>query len=668
MTDLQKMTIDPAIQKLLEIAEADGIELAWDRLEAQQPQCGFGRLGLCCRNCAQGPCRIDPFGEGPQLGVCGATADTIVARNFVRMIAAGASAHSDHGRDMALTLLAAAEGEAPDYTIRDVNKLLEVAEFLKVPTKSRETMEIAKDVAEVALAQVGNQKGELLYLRRAPKKRQEVWRRAGIAPRGIDREVVEIMHRTHVGNDQWYESILMAGLRTALADGWGGSMLATDITDILFGSPVPLTAQVNMGMLSEDEVNIVVHGHEPLLSEMILAAVNDPEMIEYAKSKGAKGINLTGICCTANETLMRQGVPTIGNFLSQELAIMTGAIELMVVDIQCIMQALAPLSEQFHTILVTTSPKAHIEGATHVEFDEHHALEIAKKIVKMGIDNFPNRKETHIPAQVNSMVAGFSHEYINYALGGFYRGSFRPLNDAIIQGRLRGAAGVVGCNNVHTSQDQAHDYVVRELIKNDVLVVMTGCGAIACSKYGLLSPEAAELAGPGLREICEAVGIPPVLHVGSCVDNTRILTVLSQVASEGGLGDDISDIPGVGFAPEWMSEKAISIGCYFAASGVYTIMGGRSPIAGSKKVTEFLSEGWEEQLGGKLEFISDPEEAVQKALKHIDKKRAALGLVEYDPTRFGQSGDRLMRQFIEAMDAGLPVSLYSAKIPEQAKK
>jgi len=656
-------SIDPAVVEVLEIAEAEGISTAFSRAAKMKP-CPIGHKGACCKNCSMGPCRLTKEG---QRGICGATIETVAARNLVRMIAAGASAHSDHGRDMALTLLAAAEGEAPDYQIRDEKKLLEVAKLLGVKTGDRETMEIAKDVAEAALSQFGQQQGEIIYLHRAPKKRQEIWHKLGIAPRGIDREIVDVMHRTHVGNDQWYESLLMAGLRTALADGWGGSMLSTDITDILFGSPVPLTARVNMGMLSEDEVNIVVHGHEPVLSEMILVAVNDPEMIEYAKSKGAKGINLTGICCTANETLMRQGVPTIGNFLSQELAMITGAIELMIVDIQCIMQALAPLADQFHTILVTTSPKAHIEGSTHVEFDEHHALEIAKKIVKMGIDNFPNRKETRIPEQVNHLVAGFSHEYINYALGGFYRGSFRPLNDAVVQGRLRGVAGVVGCNNARTRHDYSHEYITRKLIENDVLVVMTGCGAIAAAKYGLLSPEAAELAGPGLREICETVGIPPVLHVGSCVDNARILTTLSQMATEGGLGEDIADLPAVGFAPEWMSEKAISIASYFVGSGLYTIMGSESPVANSPIVNRFISEGWEERIGGKLEFISDPEEAVQKALEHIDKKRAALGLVEYDPTRFGQSGDRLMRQFIEAMEAGLPVSLYSAKIPDSAK-
>jgi carbon-monoxide dehydrogenase catalytic subunit len=657
MTD--QRSLDPAVCDLLEICKEDEIYTAFDRADQMKP-CPIGDKGACCKNCSMGPCRLVKPG---QTGICGATIDTVAARNYARMTAGGASAHSDHGRDMALTLLAAAEGEAPDYSVRDVGKLHEVAAFLGVETDGRDTVAIAKDVAEKALAEFGRQSGEIDYVKRAPVKRQQIWRDLGIAPRGIDREVVDIMHRTHVGNDQAYDSLMMSALRCALADGWGGSMLSTDITDILFGSPVPLAAKVNMGNLKEDEVNIVIHGHEPTLSEMILVAVNLPEMIEYAKSKGAKGINLTGICCTANETLMRQGVATIGNFLSQELAVVTGAIELMVVDIQCIMQALGPLTERFHTKLITTSPKAHIDGVTHVDFEEHRALEIAKEIVKMGIDNFANRGEVHIPKDIDHLVVGFSHEYINYALGGFYRGSLRPLNDAVMQGRLRGVAGVVGCNNARTCHDAAHEYVTRELIKNDVLVVMTGCGAIACAKYGLLSPEAAQYAGPGLREICEAVGMPPVLHMGSCVDNTRILTVLSQMATEGGLGEDIADIPGVGFAPEWMSEKAISIGSYFVGSGVYTIFGGESPVRNSDKVVQFMSEGWEERVGGKMEFIADPEEAVQKALAHIDKKRQALGLVEYDPARFGQSGDALMLQMLESVGDEM-APLYSAKLPE----
>ena len=637
-------TVDLAVQELLEITREAGIETSFDRAERIKP-CPIGSDGACCKVCAMGPCRL--VGK-VKTGVCGATLDTVVARNLARQIAAGAAAHSDHGRDMALAMLAVTEGEAPDYRIRDVRKLVEVAKHLDIPVEGRDTNEIAHDVAEGALSQFGQQRGTLKYLERAPKKRQQIWKDLGIEPRGIDREVVETYHRTHVGNDQDAEHILDHGLRTALADGWGGSMLSTDITDILFGTPVPLSSEVNMGALEEDEVNIVIHGHEPLLSELILMAVQDPEMIEYAKSKGATGINLTGICCTANETLMRQGVRTVGNFLSQELVIATGAVEAMVVDIQCIMQALQPVAENYHTTLITTSRKAKITGATHVEFHEHNALETAKKIVKLGIDNFPKRGESqkvYIPNVSAPLVAGFSHEYLRYMQGGYYRGSFRPLNDAIITGRVRGAAGVVGCNNARTPHDATHNYVVRKFIENDVLVVQTGCSAISAAKVGLLGPEALNMAGPGLREICETIGIPPVLHLGSCVDNTRILTVLSQMATEGGLGEDIADLPGVGFAPEWMSEKALSIGTYFVASGVYTIFGTKNPVAASEEVQRLISEGWESKVGGKLEFILDPDEMIEKALEHIDKKRAELGLVEYDPNRFGESGDIPLEAF-----------------------
>jgi carbon-monoxide dehydrogenase catalytic subunit len=663
MSNYASMTADPAVEQLLEIAHEKGIETAFDRAEHIKP-CPIGSDGVCCKVCAMGPCRL--VGK-VKTGICGATVETVVARNLARQIAAGSSAHSDHGRDMTLALLAVAEGDAPDYRVRDIGKLVEVAHFLGIPVQGRETNDIAKDVAEAALGQFGQQRGSIKYLERAPKKRQQIWKELNIAPRGIDREVVETYHRTHIGNDQDAEHILDHALRTALSDGWGGSMLSTDITDILFGTPVPLTSEVNMGSLEEDEVNIIIHGHEPILSEMILMACQDPEMIEYAKSKGANGINLTGICCTANETLMRQGVRTAGNFLSQELAIATGAVEAMVVDIQCIMQALAPIAEQYHTTLITTSRKAKITGATHMEFDEHRALEIAKEIVKTGIDNYPNRGKTekvYIPNVSAPLVAGFSHEYLRYMQGGYYRGSFRPLNDAIITGRIRGVAGVVGCNNARTPHDYTHNYVVQELIKNDVLVVQTGCSAISAAKVGLLGPEALEKAGPGLREVCEAIGIPPVLHLGSCVDNTRILTVASQMATEGGLGDDIGDLPAVGMAPEWMSEKALSIGTYFVASGVYVIFGTKNPVSGSEEVQRLISEGWEAKVGGKLEFILDPEEQVQKALEHIDKKRAELGLVEYDPNRFGQSGDVPLAAFFAVPPEER--NLYSRKAYTQA--
>ncbi len=652
-------TIDPAAEQMLKRADALGYSSAFTRVQKMAP-CPIGESGACCSICDMGPCRL-VAGKGQPLptGICGATIDTVTARNMARHIAAGTAAHSDHGRDLLFTLLAAAEGHAQGYEIRDPVKLRTIAPYYGVKVDGKSTNEIAKEVAEKGLADFGKQKGELLYLARAPKPRQEIWRKLGIAPRGIDREVVDILHRTHMGDDQDAEHILLGSLRASLADGWGGSMMASDISDVLFGTPSPLVSQVNLGVLKMDQVNLVIHGHEPTLSEMIVKAADDPELIEYAKTKGAQGINLCGICCTSNETLMRQGVPSAGNFLNQELAIMTGAVEAMIVDVQCIMQSLSDLTQKFHTKFITTSSKVKITGATHFEFEESSAYDIAKQIVRSAIDNFPNRGIAEIPEHFSDCVPGFSHEYIRYMLGGVFRGSFRPLNDAIMSGRLRGVAGVVGCNNPRTTQDAAHQFVTKELLKNDVLVVQTGCGALASAKYGLLTGEAAfEYAGPGLREVCEAIGIPPVLHMGSCVDNTRILTVLTEMATEGGLGDDISDIPGVGIAPEWMSEKALAIGAYFAASGAYVLFGVNAPTEASASVTRIMSEGWEKIVGGKMEFVPEPAEIVRRSLAHIDAKRAALNLPAYDASQWGNSGDARMRELLARKEEERRAALY----------
>jgi carbon-monoxide dehydrogenase catalytic subunit len=648
-------SIDQGTLELIEKAAKDGVNLTFDRAEAIKA-CPIGSVGSCCKNCGMGPCRVplpkgkeeNPEEKQKRRGVCGATAETIAARNFIRMIAGGAAAHSDHGRGVAELFLAVAKGEAPGYGIKDEQKLLQVALDLGVEIGERTNNEIAADIGKIALGEYGKQEGELITLRKAPLKRQELWRKLGVAPRGIDREIVEIMHRTHIGVDQDYKSLLKQGVRAAIADGWGGSMLATELQDILFGTPAPVLGQANLGVLEKDEVNIIIHGHEPLLSEMIVAAAQEPEMIELAKAKGAKGINLSGMCCTANEILMRHGVPIAGNFLQQELAIVTGAVDAMVVDVQCIMQSIQTVAECYHTKIITTSPKARIPGATHVEFDEHDALKSAREIVKTAIENFPNRKgNIHIPNNKTDQIAGFSHETINYLLGGMFRASYRPLNDNIINGRIRGVAGVVGCNNARAKHNEGHVNMVKELIKNDVLVITTGCNAIACAEAGLLVPEAAKkFAGKGLAEVCETVGIPPVLHMGSCVDNSRILIAATAMVKDGGLGDDISDLPVAGAAPEWMSEKAISIGQYFVASGVYTVFGVTWPTTGSKEVTDYLFKDMEEMLGGMWAFEPDPIRAAHLMIAHIDKKRKALGI---DKARERVLYDMDMRRELDAV-------------------
>jgi len=647
MADAENKSIDKASIKMIEKAARDGVNTAFDRAEAES-QCAIGAAGSCCKHCGMGPCRMVTLKGERARGICGATAETVAARNFIRMVAGGAAAHSDHGRGVAELFLAVAKGEAPGYEIKDEQKLLQLALDWGVEIGDRSNNEIAVDVAELALAEFGKQEGELVTLRKAPLKRQELWRNQGVAPRGIDREIVEIMHRTHIGVDQDYRNILKQGVRASIGDGWGGSMIATELQDILFGTPAPVLGRVNLGVLKKDEVNLVIHGHEPLLSEMIVVAAQEPEMVELAKSKGANGINLAGICCTANEILMRHGIPLAGNFLQQELAIVTGAVDAMVVDIQCIMQSLTTVAECYHTKIITTAAKAKIPGAIHMEFDEHNALESARAIVRTAIENFPNRgKNIDIPDEQTDLIAGFSHETINYLLGGLFRASYRPLNDNIINGRIRGVAGVVGCNNARVKHNEGHVNMVKELIKNDVLVITTGCNAIATAEAGLMVPEAAaEYAGEGLASVCETVGIPPVLHLGSCVDNSRILIAATAMVKDGGLGDDISDLPVAGAAPEWMSEKAISIGQYFVGSGVFTVFGATWPTLGSEEVTKCLFEEFEEMYGGMWAFEPDPIKAAHLMIEHIDKKRKALGI---DKARERILYDMAMRRELEAV-------------------
>ena len=624
--NLRDITTCEATIQMLERSRKDGVETAWDRA-ANMKACPIGADSACCKHCAMGPCRLnakDPYGK---VGVCGATIDTIMSRNFARMVAAGCAAHTDHGMSMLDLFREVVNGNITDYKIKDTIKLEEVAQSIGIETEGREIMDIAKDLYSELERTYTQVDGEIPFAQRVPEKTLEIWRKQGIVPRGAMREIMECMHRTHMGVDQHYENMTKQSSRTALADGWGGSMVATEISDILFGTPSPISIEVNMGVLKEDHVNIIVHGHEPNLFESMIESVNEKTLIEEAKKAGAKGINLCGMCCSGAEVLVRHGIPHAGNFMSTEAIIATGAVDVMCVDVQCIKQGLAKVADCYGTQLITTNPRCRIEGATHIEFHEHTPKECTDDVVIKAISRFKNRTAAvQIPQIKNIGVHGFSHEYIKYMLGGTFRASYRPLNDNIINGRIRGVAGVVGCTNPRVKQDWVHVELVKELIKNDVLVVQTGCSQIALSKAGLTTPEAAVLAGPGLREVCETVGMPPVLGIGSCVDNSRILIACAEMVNEGGLGDSIADLPVAGAAPEYMSEKAICIGQYFVASGVYTVFGVTFPIVEDTKFHNHLFEGLEKQGMGKWGFAVDPYEMAKMILDHIDKKRKALGI------------------------------------------
>ena len=620
----QPVSMDQATIDMVQVANDTEVSTVFDRFQLQKPQCKFGTDGVCCRLCHMGPCRITPKAH---LGICGADADTITARNLLREIAAGTAAHSDHGRMLVRTLKSVSQGKAGEYKIVDPIRLHEAARYFDIPTEGKDDLVIAGELADFFMTQFAFSEEPNVTLKLAPEKRQAVWKKLGISPNGVDSAVVELMHRTHMGVDHDYRHLILAGLKGSLADGWVGSAIATTVSDILFGTPKPVRSRVNLGVLAADKVNIIVHGHEPTLSEMLAVASSDKELLEYAHSKGAKGINVAGICCTANEVLMRHGLPIVGNFLQQELAILTGAVEVMVIDVQCVMPSLSQVTKCFHTKLVSTSEIAHTGEAEQIEFNVQNGYEQASSLIRKAIDNYANRDQSrvHIPDESMELVAGFSNETIFHMLGGRFRSTFRPLNDAIIDGRIRGVVGIVGCSNPKVVSDHGHVTLAEELIKRNVLVLETGCAAIACAKAGLLTPESAlAKAGSSLREVCEAVGIPPVLHMGSCVDNSRILIAATSVMLEGGLGDDLSDLPVAGAAPEWMSEKAVAIGSYFVASGVYVVLGHPLYTAGSPNVDNLLRVEMEEITGGMFEWEPDPVKAADKILAHLEKKRDAL--------------------------------------------
>jgi carbon-monoxide dehydrogenase catalytic subunit len=615
----EERTFDEGTKPFVEMTMTEGVETVWDRFEMQQPPCKYCSSGLSCARCAMGPCRIIP--PHRVRGVCGADADLIVARNLLDTIATGAAAHSDHGREIVLTLYGIGKGTVKDYVITDREKLLRIAAEFGVDTTG-DDKKIALELGKVMLQEYGSTVDSLRLAGRAPQATREIWEKAGIAPRGIDREVVEAMHRIQMGVAADYVNCLVHGLRTSLSDGWGGSMMATEIGDVLFGIPKPNMSHVNLGVIRKDMVNIALHGHNPMLSEMVVKASKDLEILALVKKSGAEGVNLVGLCCTGNELLMRKGIPNAGNHFNQELAITTGALEAMVVDYQCIFPSLTRTASCYHTHVISTSPKSKIPGSYYFEFTPENAYETAKAIVRMAVENFKNRNpdRVFIPIEPVEAMSGFSVEAIQWALGG----SFKPLIDQIAAGNIRGAVGIVGCNNPKVKHDFGHITLGKELIKRNILCVETGCAAIASGKAGLLRPEAAALAGDGLRAVCESLKIPPVLHMGSCVDNARILHLAAELGKALNVG--IHRLPIAGAAPEWYSQKAVSIGTYFVASGVYTVLGVMPKITGSPPVVSLLTEGVKGVVNASFAVEPDPLKAADLITDHIERKRVELGI------------------------------------------
>ncbi len=630
MSEFKLTTVEEfeaATNRLLETGAKVGADSWQLRVKNQTPHCKFGESGVCCRICSMGPCRITP--KAPR-GICGCDVHGIVGRNFLRFTAGGAATHSDHGREIAHTLYtASADG---NYHVKDEEKLFRLAGEFGVETENRDVYDIAHEVAEKGLMEYGKPFGHQIFTKRAPEHTQEIWDREEIRPRAIDREVSCAMHMTHMGCSSKAEALIRQALRNGLSDGWGGSMMGTEFSDVLFGTPKEVETEANLGVMVEENVNIVVHGHDPSLSEMIVECAESKEMIDYAKSMGAQGITISGVCCTSNEVAMRRGIPMAGNFLQQENVVLTGACEAIVVDVQCIFPALGPLSKCFHTKFITTSPIAQMPDSEFIRFNAKTAGENAKLIVKTAIENFKNRNKdlVYIPQMKQKAVVGFSVEQIEKKLDTVTNthvdktGTMMPLVDCVKSGVLRGAVAMVGCNNPKIRPDAAHIELMKKLIANDIILVVSGCSAQAAAKAGLMDKRAKDLCGAGLKRVCELVDIPPVLHMGSCVDISRMMVLAARIAKDSGW--NISQIPLVGCAPEWMSEKAVSIGNYVVATGIDTYLGVEPYAYGSSEVDGLLKGGIRDWVEAAYTVEKDIDKLGDMMIARIEEKRAALGI------------------------------------------
>ncbi|WP_432617848.1 anaerobic carbon-monoxide dehydrogenase catalytic subunit [Butyricicoccus sp.] len=621
--DVIDQTPDPAVREMMLRAEQIGIDTAFDRFDAQQPQCSFGLAGVCCKICNMGPCKITP--KSPK-GVCGADADLIVARNLLRSAAAGASQHGMHAREVILSLKWAAEGRL-NIPIMGQQKIRDTAKSFGIKTEHRQIKHIASDLADALLEDMSRTvPAEHRTIKAcAPAERQEVWKDLDIIPISAYHEVFEAFHKSGCGTDGDWKSIMQQFLRCGLSFTFSGVVGASIATDSLFGVGDRVTSKVNIGALKKGYVNIAVHGHLPTLVSQIVAVGQEEKFVELAKSKGAKGIQFYGICCSGLAAMYRYGgVIPLSNAVSAELVLGTGALDLWVADVQDVFPSIMEVAKCFKTTVVTTSESARLPGAERFEYDHHHSnieqtRELAEKIVMRAIESFEERRgiPVYIPPYEVDAEVGFSVEYVCKRFG-----SMQPLADALREGKILGIVNMVGCSNPKVLYEKATVDVADVLLKNNVLILTNGCAAFPLMKLGYCNVSALDKVGDSMREFL-APDLPPVWHVGECIDNTRSTGIFAGVA--GASGHKICEMPYAFTSPEWGNEKGLDAALGFRLMGINSYHCVEAPIYGSKNVIEFLKEGTKETLGSAMHVDVDPVALGNKIVEDIKAKRRALG-------------------------------------------
>lgn len=622
--DVLARTPDSSIRTMLQHMKEAGIETTFDRFDAQKPLCGFGLSGTCCKNCHMGPCRITP--KAPR-GICGADAHLIVARNLLRWTAAGTAAHGARGREVMLALKGAADGNL-SMPLLGPEKIVATAKAFGIFDEVKTTEALAGEIAMILLDDLCRTlPGPHRTLEAmAPPERLALWKELDILPLGAYHEVFEALHRTTTGTDGDWENVARQMLRCGLAFAWSSVVGSSIAMDCLYGLPQRSRISTNLGAISIETVNLAVHGHSPVLVAAIVQASRRPDLIAAAQRAGASTIRLYGICCSGHSALAKFGeVTPLTNAVGAELALATGAIDLWVADVQDVFPGIMDVAACFHTRVVTTSDSARLPGAEHIAFDHHHsnldqADQLAERIIRRAITAFGERQSGKVfipPARMEAEV-GFSVENILATFGGA-----EVLLEHLRSGRIRGVVNLVGCNNPKVVYEEAVVKVADELIAHDILPLTNGCAAYALLKLGFCLPEALAAAGPGLNVTLAPHKLPPVWHMGECLDNARASAFFRALSNAS--GEPLKRLPLAFSSPEWSNEKGLGAAMGFRLLGLNSYHCIAPPFAGSDKVARFFFEDTQTLLGAVMVVDPDPVALAQRIVADFDIRRAALG-------------------------------------------
>uniref|UniRef100_A0A7J2THL0 Carbon monoxide dehydrogenase n=1 Tax=Archaeoglobus fulgidus TaxID=2234 RepID=A0A7J2THL0_ARCFL len=620
--EAERVSYHESVNEMYRKVKAEGITNVVDRFRAQEKgRCPFCSAGLSCQLCSMGPCRI---GKDKPYGACGIDAAGMVIRNFVHKNMLGTEAYTYHAIDAAKTLKATAMGKTP-YEIKDVEKLRWFAKMLGIDES--DVKELAKKVADFVIADLSSVERSRLVEIFAPQKRKEVWEKLGIMPSGVFQELLTVGTSSMTNVDSNYISLAKKSMEMSIATCLAAQLSLEIIQDILFGTPMPHESYADLGILDPEFVNIAVDGHEPFVAVALIKLAEQEKIQEKAREAGAKGLRIVGFIETGQEVLQRISSPVFagiaGNWISQEFALATGCIDVFAADMNCALPSL-PEYQRYGVRIIPVSRLVRFRGINEgLDYEPEKAKEIAEKLIEIAIENFKKRDKSRAVKieRMQKIIVGFSPEAILKALGG----SLEPLLDAIKRGDIKGIVALVSCT---TLKNGPHDYntvtIAKELIRRDILIISMGCGNAALQVAGLTSLEAIEMAGEGLKKICKALGIPPVLSFGTCTDVGRAAYLVRLIAEA--LDVDIPQLPIAATAPEYMEQKATIDAIFAITYGITTHVSPVPPITGSEDAVKLLTEEVEALTGGKVLVEDDPVKAAELIEKTILEKRKLLGL------------------------------------------